>query len=238
MMIHNATSRLTLLATALTLTGVAHAHGVDAKPGNAKPAFDIVNTDIQVDTAKNWLVFSMKVSGKAGSVKPARTGKFAGSSVFSYVWPTKIDPAEVGFDAGAGILALAVTSHPDFDDVPVFNIKGADWHTHWVVLVQDETCGKGALKVKDIPEGSKPRLPKTWPGVPILIDSPGYPPAFAGGTVSVRVPFTDVSVFKGAAFDGVTAGLRINASAHQPLLCVVNVWDVASGDLSQPGSAE
>ena len=230
--------RFSILAAALALNSVAQAHGVDAKPGNAKPAFDIVKTDIKVDTEKNWLTFSMHVSGKAGSVKPIKTGKFAGSQVFSYVWPTKIDPAEVGFDQGAGILALAVTAHPDFDDVPVFNIKGAEWHSHWVVLVPDETCGKGALKVKDIPEGAKPRLPKTWPGVPILIDSPGYPPAFSGGTVSIRVPFNDVSLLAGVAFDGVTAGLQINASAHQPLLCVVNVFDVASGDLSLPGKAE
>lgn len=229
---------LTLLTAALALAGAARAHSVDAKPGNAKPAFDIVKTDIKVDTAKNWLTFSMRVSGQAGSVKPAKTGKFKSSRVFSYVWPTKIDPSEVGFDPGAGILALAVTAHPDFDDVPVFNIKGADWHSHWVVLVPDDACGKGALKVKDIAEGSKPRLPKTWPGVPILIDSPGYPPVFGGSTVSVRVPFNDVSLLAGVAFDGVTAGLQINASAHQPLLCVVNVFDIASGDLSLPGKAE
>lgn len=232
------TARLTMLAMALVLTGTAQAHDVDAKPGNAKPAFDIVKTGIQVDTAKNQLIFLMQVSGKAGSVKPIKTGKFAGSRVFSYVWPTKIDPSEVGFDQGAGILALAVTSHPDFDDVPVFNIKGADWHSHWVVLAPDEVCGKGALKVKDIPEGTKPKLPKTWPGVPLLIDSPGYPPTFSGGTVSIRVPFDDVSLLAGVAFDGVTAGLQVNASAHQPLLCVANVFDVASGDLSLPGKAE
>ncbi len=232
------TARLTTLSTLLILTGTLHAHGLDAKQGNAKPAFDIVKTDIKVDSVKNWLTFSMQVSGKAGSVKPTKTGKFAGSRVFSYVWPTKIDPSEVGFDQGAGILALAVTSHPDFDDVPVFNIKGADWHSHWVVLVTDAACGKDALKVKDIPEGTKPKLPKTWPGAPILIDSPGYPPTFNGSTVSIRVPFNDVSLLTGVAFDGVTAGLQVNASAHQPLLCVVNVFDVASGDLSLPGKAE
>ena len=232
------TIRFTLLAAALIMSGVTQAHGINAKPGNAKAAFDIVKTDIKVDTAKNWLIFSMQVSGKAGSVKPTKTGKFAGSRVFSYVWPTKIDPAEVGFDQGAGILALAITSHPDFDDVPVFNIKGADWHSHWVVLAPDEACGKGALKVKDIPEGTKPKLPKTWPGVPLLIDSPGYPPTFSGSVVSIRVPFNDVSLLAGAAFDGVTAGLRVNASAHQPLLCVVDVFDVASGNLSLPGKIE
>lgn len=215
------------------------AHGISAKEGNAAhPAFDIVKTDVRVDSKKNWVEFAMQVKGTAGEAQPAKAGKFPGADVFSYVWPTKIDPAEVGFDKGAGILALAVTIHPDFDDTPLFSTTGADWHSHWVVLVNDDACGKGALKVKDIPEGTKPKLPKTWPGVPLLIDSPGYAPRFAGNNVTVRVPFDDVAKLKGVAFDGVTAGLRVNASAHQPLLCVVNVFDVASGDLSLPGKAE
>lgn len=238
MSIYSAVLRLAMAATVLALAGNAQAHGVTAKAGNAPPAFDIVKTEIRTDIANNWLIFSMQVRGKPGAVTPAKTGQFAGSRVFSYVWPTKIDPAEVGFERDAGILALAVTAHPDFDDVPVFNIKGAQWHSHWVVLVSDETCGKGALKVQDIPAGTKPRLPKTWPGVPLLIDSPGYPPVFGEHTVSVRVPFNDVALLAGAAFDGVTAGLRVNASVHQPLLCVTDVFDVASGDLSLPGKTE
>jgi hypothetical protein len=38
-----------------------------------------------------------------------------------------------------------------------------------------------------------------------------------------------------ASFDGVTAGLRINANLHAPLLCVANVFKIASGNLSLPG---
>jgi hypothetical protein len=34
-----------------------------------------------------------------------------------------------------------------------------------------------------------------------------------------------------ARFDGVTAGLRVNANLHAPLLCVENVFKVASGNL-------
>lgn len=233
-------NRTSAIAGALLLLGTqVTAHELPAKAGNAKQAaFDIVKTDIRIDAAKNWVEFAMQVSGNAGSVVPEKTGKFAGTDVFSYVWPTRIDPSEVGFDKGAGILALAVTVHPDFDDTPLFNTTGADWHSHWVVLGPDDACGKGALKVKDIPEGAKPKLPKTWPSVPLLIDSPGYAPRFAGNTVTVRVPFDNVGALTGMAFDGVTAGLRVNASAHQPLLCVANVFDVASGDLSLPGKAE
>ena len=229
-----------LVLSGLFALGTTHAAPISSlKQVAAKhAAFDIVKTDIRVNDQNNWLEFSMEVSGTAGAVKPKKTGKFKNSDVYSYVWPTKIDPAEVGFEKAAGILALAVTIHPDFDDTPLFPTKGTDWHTHWVVLGPDDACGKGALKVIDIKDGTKPKLPKTWPGVPLLIDSPGYAPNFLKKTLTVRVPFDNLDIIKGAAFDGVTAGLRVNASAHNPLLCVANVFDVASGDLSLPGKVE
>jgi len=49
------------------------------------------------------------------------------------------------------------------------------------------------------------------------------------------VPFDDIGVVEAASFDGVTAGLRVNASVHAPLLCVVDVFKIASGDLGLPG---
>src|SRR5690606_13204766 len=203
--------------------------------------FAIVHT--RVSTEGNTAVFQMAVSGKAGATRPARSGKLAGSKVFSYVWPTSLDPAVVGFEPKAGILAFAVTAHPDFDDTPLFDENGDGkrdndgdlWHSHWVVLQPDAACGKDALKVVDIPEGTKPRLPKTWPGLPILIDSPGWSPVFKNKTVEVRVPFDDIGVVEAGGFDGVTAALRVNASVHSPLLCVTDVFKVASGDLSLPG---
>lgn len=232
-------------ATAAT-PGFAHDHdhkrGIRSQPAKAvTAAFDIFHT--KISTEGNTAVFHIAVSGKAGASKPARTGKLAGSKVFSYVWPTTLDPATVGFEAKSGILAFAVTSHPDFDDTPLFDENGDGdpkndgnvWHSHWVVLQPDDACGKGALKVVDIPEGSKPRLPKTWPGLPLLIDSPGWSPIFKGQTLEVRVPFDDMGAVNTAGFDGVTAALRVNASVHSPLLCVANVFKVGSGDLSLPG---
>jgi len=230
------------VALAALVSSGAHAHGIDAGAGSAAVAdFDIVHARVTVEGAE--AVFHMAVSGRAGETKPTPAGALAGSEVFAYVWPTSVDPAEVGFEEKAGILAMAVTAHPDFDDTPLYDENGDGdpandgdvWHSHWVVLGPDEACGEGALKVIDIPEGAKPRLPRTWPGLPLLIDSPGFAPALDGATVELRVPLADVSAIGTASYDGVTAGLRVNANVHAPLLCVADVFDVASGDLSLPG---
>ena len=210
--------------------GHDHQGGLAAEAGNAGLApFDIVHT--RITTEGNVATFHMAVSGKAGVALPAATGALAGAEVFAYVWPTGMDAAAVGFDAGAGILALAATAHPDFDDTPLFDENGDGardndgdlWHS------------QGALKVIDIPEGASPRLPVTWPGLPLLIDSPGWQPILTDEAVEIRVPFADIGVVEAAGFDGVTAGLRVNANVHAPLLCVTDVFDVASGDLSLPG---
>lgn len=243
------TPRLALAAALALSLGTAHAHGDAPHNGGIKPEanaavtadFDIVHA--KITTEGHIATFHMAVSGKAGKTKPSATGKLAGSEVFSYVWPTSIDPYEVGFERGAGILAMAVTSHPDFDDTPLFDENGDGrrdndgdvWHSHWVVLKPNEACGPGALAVVDIPDGEKPRLPRTWPGLPILLDSPGWDPTLGADTVEVKVPFEDIGVVGAASFDGVTAGLRVNASVHAPLLCVADVFKIASGDLSLPG---
>lgn len=247
----NTVFAMSALALALGIAATATAHsgrhtgGVVAKADRkVDPAFDIVHAKLSTDG--NVAVFHMAVSGRAGASTPATTGKLAGSRVFSYVWPTSLDPYEVGFEHGSGILALAVTAHPDFDDTPLYDENGDGdlgndgglWHSHWVVLKPTPACGKDALAVVDIPAGSRPRLPKTWPGLPILIDSPGWDPVLTGGTVEVRVPFDDIAVLGTAGFDGVTAGLRVNASVHAPLLCVTDVFKVASGDLSLPGKPD
>lgn len=226
----------------LLAAGTAGAHELTAETGNAERAgFDIVAADIA--TEGRHAIFTMAVAGTPGEDRPEAAGGLAGAPVFSYVWPTSLDPSVIGFEAGAGLLAFAVTIHPDFDDTPLFDESnsgatdddGGIWHSHWVVLGPDEACGAGALKVVDIPEGETPPLPLTWPGLPILIDSPGWSPVFDGATLRVKVPFADIGAAAGARFDGVTAALRVNANIHAPLLCVTDVFDVASGDLSLPG---
>ncbi|CAO3414919.1 hypothetical protein [Azospirillum doebereinerae] len=217
----------------LWLTAGAVAHSIKPGPAQSVPApFDIVETTIA--TEGDSAVFTTRVRGEAGSEKPGATGRFEGSGVYAYVWPTSLDSGAVGFDRKQGIVALAVTFHPDFDDAA----KGARnrdvWHPHWVVLAKDAACG-GGLKVIDIPEGAKPKVPETWPGVPLLIDSPDYPTTLKGDAVQVRIPLSLIGGIAGASYDGVTAGLKVNGNLHAPLLCVSDVFKIASGDLSLPG---
>lgn len=192
------------------------------------------------------VTFHMTMAGVAGSEIPKAAGQLAGAQVLTYVWPTSLDPNAVGFEAGTGILALAATSHPDFDDTPLFDENGdgdltndgADWHSHWVVLTPSEACGPDALAVRDIPEGEAPEMPATWPGLPLFLDSPGFTPVFDGTEVSLTVAIPHADMVEGVGYDGVTAALRVNASVHAPLLCVTDVFDVASGDLSLPGKID
>ncbi|EPX79478.1 hypothetical protein [Litoreibacter arenae] len=246
------TRSLLTSACALLLAGTAFAnenHAIhqqgaitsDADPSKAA-AFDILAAHAHRDG--RLVTFHMTTNGEAGADQPSPTGALGGASVFSYVWPTSLNPATVGFEGDTGILALAATSHPDFDDTPLFDENndgdpandGLLWHSHWVVLTPTEDCGEGALGVRDIPEGTTPAMPLTWPGLPIFIDSPGYAPTFDGPEISVTVPFDDPSAVEGASYDGVTSALRVNANIHAPLLCVTDIFDIASGDLSLPGA--
>nr|WP_314533089.1 hypothetical protein [uncultured Pseudomonas sp.] len=218
------------------------ANHIHSTTGKTDAAFDLVST--RVFKEGNNLVFEQLVDGKAGSRVPSAKGSFAGAEVYSYVWPTNLDSGAVGFEANSGILALALTSHPDFDDTPQADENqdgkkdndGGLWHSHWVVLSKDESCGPGGLKVRDIPKDAKPKLPATWPGAPIYIDSPGYKLSVEKNAAQIRVPLAAVGFAQSFNFDGVTAALKVNADLHSPLLCVSSVYDIASGDLSLPGT--
>lgn len=235
------------LATGATFASENHAinqDGAIASETDAKKveAFDILAALVHSDG--NAVTFQMTTNGVAGAEVPSPVGVLGGAPAYVYVWPTSMDASTVGFDEGAGILAMAAASHPDFDDTPLYdentdgdtNNDGGQWHSHWVVLAPTEACGPGVLAVKDIPEGATPNLPVTWPGLPILLDSPGFTPVFDGPEVKVNAAVKGGAT--GIAYDGVTAALRVNKNIHSPLFCVTDVFDVASGDLSLPGKVD
>jgi len=245
------TTLIGALASAVLLgaPALAGSHGAINQSGAVKSPADKTKTasfDILAAHAHRkgrTVTFHMTSNGKAGADIPKPIGQLGGASVYGYVWPTSLDPSVVGFEGKTGILALAATSHPDFDDTPLYDENndgnltndGALWHSHWVVLKPTEACGKGALAVRDIAKGKTPDLPATWPGLPIFIDSPGFTPQFNGAEITITAAFIDEKTAKGASYDGVTAAMKVNVNIKSPLLCVTDVFDVASGDLSLPG---
>lgn len=188
-------------------------------------------------------VWEIEVAGTAGNTVPTKAGQLDGAPVLGYVFPTSLKPTDVGFNQTDGIVALALTSHPDFDDTPlwdenndqVYNNDGVVWHPHWVVLTQDERVA-GGLSVKQFKKADETVvLPPTNPGMPMYMDSPGYPVTTISNAIKVVVPNYRMNNQTDFSYDGVTAFMRVNTSDENlPMLGVYEVYSVASGDLSLP----
>jgi hypothetical protein len=210
------------------------------------------NDDLQVTDASveyieelDLLVFRQEVKGKAGGTVPEPNGELDGAPVLGYVFPTTLQPENVWFK-GAGentIIALAVVSHPDFDDTPLwdenndgnFDNDGAIYHTHWVGLQEDDRV-EGGFSVEETAEDKiSEALPPTNPGMPMYMDSPGFSVVLQGNELKVLVPAQRVHHNKDFKFDAVCAYMQVNQSDEgRPLLGVYKVYNVLSGDLSLP----
>ena len=219
-----------------------------AQGGNEDPAFAtsadlrITNTSVVYDERLDQLIFSIETAGTAGASQPTAVGGLDGAPVLGYVIPTTLAPTDVGFGETEGIVALAMTSHPDFDDTPLWDEDndrnyandGVIWHPHWVVLRED-TRVAGGLSVRQFAPGDAVTLPPTNPGMPMYMDSPGFPVITRGGVIRVVVPAYRMNHRTDFRFDAVTAYMQVNGSDDSlPMLGVYTVYSVASGDLSLP----
>ncbi len=188
-------------------------------------------------------VWEIRVKGTAGKTTPTPVGQLDGAPVLGYVFPTTLKSTDVGFGDTAGIVALALTSHPDFDDTPLwdenndssFDNDGVVWHPHWVLLIED-TRVAGGLSVKQFEEtDTTVVLPPTNPGMPMYMDSPGFQVITKENTIRVVVPDYRINHQTDFTYDGVTAFMQVNGSKEDlPLLGVYEVFAIASGDLSVP----
>lgn len=192
------------------------------------------------------VVFEITVNGAAGRTVPVKKGQLDGAPVLGYVFPTTLKPSDVGFKDVDGILALAVTSHPDFDDTPLWDENndanndndGIIFHSHWVVLIPDNRV-TGGLSVKALdPDQSGIRLPATHPGMPIYLDSPGFAIILKNNTLKVLVPTQRIRHNTDFTFDAVTAYMQVSKDKDMPMLGVYQVYQVQSGDLSLPFKVE
>ena len=234
---------------ALILSNLAAPAKVFAEPINSvnsvESSLDLELRQAQVSYLSDLdlLVFEQQVEGNIGKTLPAAAGQMDTAPVLGYVFPTTLKPGDVGFSSTEGIVALAVTSHPDFDDTPLWdedndNDYGNDgliFHTHWVILTQDERVA-GSLSVKEFKKEDKSViLPPTNPGMPMYMDSPGFSVVSQENILKVLVPAQRVNSNTEFNFDGVTAYMEVNTSdKNRPLLGVYQVYSVLSGDLSLP----
>ncbi|MCX2761909.1 hypothetical protein [Aquimarina muelleri] len=203
----------------------------------------IIKASIIHDTTIASTIWEIHVKGKAGNTTPTPIGKLHGAPVLGYVFPTTLQPTDVGFSKTEGIVALALTSHPDFDDTPLwdenndltYDNDGIIWHPHWVILHKDERV-EGGLSVKQFKKTDPTvKLPPTNPGMPMYMDSPGFQVITNQTSIKVIIPDYRMNNKTDFKFDAVSAYMQVNTEIKdKPMLGVYKVYSVLSKDLSLP----
>ncbi|MGF1459016.1 MAG: hypothetical protein ACFBSG_08310 [Leptolyngbyaceae cyanobacterium] len=234
-----------ILVGSISFAGSAHGEAVVAVPPT--PALEILSTQVQYIEDLDLLVFEQQLAEAVGSTLPKPAGQLDGAPVLGYVFPTTLNPEDVGFGGIEGVVALAITSHPDFDDTPLWDENndtdyandGVIWHSHWVVLTTDERV-PGGLSVAEFEAGDAAVImPPTNPGMAIYLDSPGFSVVANQNTLRVMVPAQRVNHSIDFNFDAVTAYMEVNTrDRDRPMLGVYAVYSVGSGDLSLPYEVE
>jgi hypothetical protein len=233
----------------VALAGVEAGASINDQQASYKNAdFDVTAASVSHLADLDVLVFEQVVTGTAGKTTPAARGQLDGAPVLGYVFPTSLKATDVGFSQTEGIVALAVTSHPDFDDTPLWDENGdgnygndgVRWHTHWVVLTKDARV-PGGLSVKEFKKADGVVLPPTNPGMDMFMDSPGYSVSTRGATLRVVVPADRLKNATQFNYDAVTCYMQVSApkGGHapghdKPMLGVYEVFKVLSGNLTLP----
>lgn len=215
--------------------------------------FQIKKVSVKHATEIGATIWTITVKGTAGKTTPTPAGQLNGAPVLGYVFPTTLKPTDVGFSDTEGIVALALTSHPDFDDTPLWDENndqnyandGIIWHPHWVILTEDKRV-EGGLAVKQFdPKDTTVVLPPTNPGMPMYMDSPGFQVITTGNTIKVVVPDYRMNNKTNFSYDGVAAYMQVHTGGNdghsvgeKPMLGVYKVYSVASGNLSLPYKVE
>ncbi len=236
---------LLLLIGAISIHPQALAQSEGTLPGSTYKNADyrLKTADITYDWKLDMLIFEMQVEGQAGRTVPKPIGKMEGAPVLGYVFPTTLKPTDVGFSPTDGIVAMALTSHPDMDDTPLWDENndsnygndGLVWHPHWVILTKDPRV-PGGLSVKEYKKEDKAvRLPKTAPGMPMYFDSPGFNVVTQGKVIRMGVPAYRMNNQKHFKFDAVSCYMEMSHhTGSKPLLGVYQVYHILSGKLTLP----
>jgi len=232
-----------IIILGITLMATACSKDDDNPSDKVNENFDLVSTVASYNGELEQIEMTMEVKGLAGSTIPNPAGQLDGAPVLGYVFPTTLKSSDVGFGSTDGIVAMALTSHPDFDDTPLwdenndrdYSNDGAIWHPHWVLLVDDARVD-GGLSVKQFEAGDPDVvLPPTNPGMPMYMDSPGYQVVTEGNSITVVIPSAFVNHKTDFNYDAVAVRMQVNTSnSDLPMLGVYEVYEVLSTDLSLP----
>ncbi len=161
-----------------------------------------------------------------------------------YLFPTTLSPTDIGFGNVSGTVALAIMSHPDYDDTPLwdenrdsdYHNDGAEYHTHWVILRNDQLTVRRSFRGKNIVPLTAPRRGNNLGSAPIMyLDSPGFPVTITDDTIQVLVPAQRVSHNITFGYNGVTVEHKRSLSDGRPILRKTTIFDIRSrGETSSP----
>jgi hypothetical protein len=202
------------------------------------PNLEILSTKAIYNQDLKELVLSMKVKGKAGATTPDSLGQINGAGILSYLFTTDLKAEDIGFGKTEGIVALALTSHPDFDFSPlwdennngVYNDDGRSWQSHWIILVKEARVG-GGYAVKELnKEDQTIKFPKTAASnVPIYMDSPGFQVVIKDHMIKVIIPSYRINNKIDFKFNAMTCYMTYNVSdPNLPMLGIRNIYYTAS----------
>ncbi|WP_394201368.1 hypothetical protein [Shewanella waksmanii] len=206
-------------------------------PGEAYDvgAFEISNAQVKYEAVLDAYVFTIETSEDAGSVAPTPAGQVDGAPVLGYVFVTDLQPEDIGYVGVEGTVALGITSHPDFDDTPLwdednnsaYDDDGIVYHSHWVVLEENSLAGEGLAVVQ---AGVDDVLTPTSP-MAMYLDSPGFTIVEKGREISVVVPANAVKRKASFISSAVTAYLEVAIIDQAPLLKVERFYSELDAQL-------
>jgi hypothetical protein len=203
---------------------------IESLPGEeyAGDAFTILSAEVKYEGVLDSYIFTIETMANVASVAPTALGGVDGAPVLGYVFVTDLDPSDIGYLNVEGTVALAVTSHPDFDDTPLwdednndlYDDDGVVYHSHWVVLEENELASAGLAVVQADEIGV---LTPTSP-MPMYLDSPGFSIIEKDTKLHVIVPVNAVKRRTDFTTNALTAYLEVDAGGASPLLKVERIY--------------
>lgn len=208
-------------------------------PGDAyvSQSFDIFAAGIQYQPVLDSYLFTIETMADVASVKPVKAGSVNGAPVLGYVFATDLAPSDIGYYEVEGTVALAVTSHPDFDDTPLwdedsnekYDDDGVVYHAHWVVLNSNDKAKAGLAVIQ---ETRADVLTPTSP-MSMYLDSPGFTILEKENKLHVIVPANAVKRRADFTATAMSAYLEVEAlEGSTPLLKVERIYSSLSSPLS------